>query len=188
MTAPTLELPDGLVLQDDERNGMLATAVMDKAGTYRYLLTRIWDTSVPPMTLIMLNPSTADALADDATIRRLAGKNGFARREACGGIVVVNLFALRSTSPKALDKHKDPIGWHNDLFVARAAREAKMVVAGWGAMGVLHDRGQVVAAALQTARIPVRCFGVTATGQPRHPLYLPLDAPLVDYAPAAVAA
>ena len=76
--APGMVLPEGLVLETDQWDGMLATAVMDESRTYRYLLTRIWDTAAQPMVWVMLYPSTADALTDDATIRRCIS---FARRE-----------------------------------------------------------------------------------------------------------
>lgn len=64
--APALAVPDGLLLEEDAWDGMLATAVMDEARTYRYLLTRIWDTNRRPMVWLMLNPSTADAMEDAA--------------------------------------------------------------------------------------------------------------------------
>ena len=83
------------------------------ARVYRYLLTRRWGT-VPAMVWIMLNPSTADAFAEDPTIRRCLI---FAHREGCGGLTVVNLFALRSTDPKALTRHPDPVGPANDTFI-----------------------------------------------------------------------
>jgi hypothetical protein len=38
---------------------------------YRYVLTRIWNGALPTLLFIGLNPSTADAQEDDATIRRL---------------------------------------------------------------------------------------------------------------------
>jgi hypothetical protein len=183
--APGMVLPEGLVLEEDRWDGMLATAVMDESRTYRYLLTRIWDTSRPAMTVIMLNPSTADHRHNDPTITRLAGANGFARSFGMGGIVVVNLFALRSTNPRALRDHTDPVGPHNDAFIRQAAATGALVVAAWGAGGVLQDRGLQVAGALARAGIRLTALGVTSTGQPRHPLYLPGNAPLAPYTGAA---
>ncbi|WP_448333551.1 DUF1643 domain-containing protein [Streptomyces sp. DSM 41534] len=182
--APGMVLPEGLALEEDRWDGMLATAVMDQARTYRYLLTRIWDTSVPPMVWVMLNPSTADALADDATIRRCIG---FARREECGGIAVVNLFALRSTNPRALRDHPDPVGPHNGLFLRRTTSLGP-VVAAWGAGGVLGDRAATVTQTLTAAGVRMNALGVTSTGQPRHPLYLRGDAALALYTGTGAAA
>ncbi|MFE0207053.1 DUF1643 domain-containing protein [Streptomyces sp. NPDC058985] len=161
----------------------LAAAVFDSSRReYRYLLTRIWDPSVPPVVYVMLNPSTADALTDDPTIRRC---RGFARREGAGGLVVVNLFALRSTDPRALTRHPDPVGPHNNAFIRQAVSGAHRVIAAWGAAGVQDGRGEAVTGLLRARGAAVYCLGWTATGQPRHPLYLPSAAVLEPYGVAA---
>lgn len=179
--APGLAVPEGLVLEDDEWDGMLATAVMDRSRTYRYLLTRIWDTSRPVMTVVMLNPSTADHRQNDPTITRLAGRNGFARRFGMGGIAVVNLFAFRATKPQALGEAADPVGPHNDVFIRQAASTAGLVVAAWGGERRAVDRASIVTRSLTAAGVRLHSLGVTSTGQPRHPLYLPGNAALAPY-------
>lgn len=50
--------------------GTVSSAVIDRTGKFRYLLERTWNTEDPPAVFIMLNPSTADELEDDPTIRR----------------------------------------------------------------------------------------------------------------------
>ena len=45
-------------------------AQFDPTGQYRYSLTRGWDSTRPSITIIMLNPSQANATVDDPTIRR----------------------------------------------------------------------------------------------------------------------
>jgi hypothetical protein len=179
---PDTEL-DVVVDQRKNLTGGIDAAVFDPARTYRYLLTRIWDPSRPPAVFVMLNPSTADAFVEDPTIRRLAGKNGFARREGAGGVVVVNLFALRSTDPRALLHHPDPIGQHNNAFIRQSINCGGAVVA-WGAAGVTGDRGQEVARYLKARGVALSCLGRTSTGQPRHPLYVPGDAALEPYGAA----
>jgi hypothetical protein len=181
---PDTEL-DVVVEQRQDLAGGTAAAVFDSARTYRYLLTRIWDPSRSPAVFVMLNPSTADAFVEDPTIRRLAGQNGFARREGAGGVVVVNLFALRSTDPRALLRHPDPIGRYNDAFIRQSINGGGVVVAAWGAAGVTGDRGREVARYLEARGVPVQCLGRTSTGQPRHPLYVPGDAALEAYGAAA---
>lgn len=167
------------VEQQSTLGGGIAAAVFDGPDRiYRYLLTRIWDPSVPPVVYVMLNPSTADHAEDDATIRRC---RAFAEREGGGGIVVVNLFSLRSTDPRALVHHPDPVGPVNDAFIRQAVTGAHRVIAAWGAAGVQDGRGERVAALLRRRGVDVQCFGTTSTGQPRHPLYLPRVAPLVPY-------
>lgn len=173
------------VEQKEDLAGGLAAAVLSEDGQYRYLLTRIWDTSLAPVVFLMLNPSTADAFEDDNTIRRLSGVKGFARKMGAGGLIVVNLFALRSTDPRALRDHPDPVGPLNDVFIRQATAGAHTVVAAWGAGGVEHGRGPRVAETLRARGVQLQCLGVTSTGQPRHPLYLPGDAALETYGAVA---
>ncbi|MFJ4473290.1 DUF1643 domain-containing protein [Streptomyces sp. NPDC089424] len=168
------------VEQKRDLAGGLAAAVFDStAREYRYLLTRIWDPAVKPVVFLMLNPSTADALDDDPTIVRCTG---FARREGAGGLVVVNLFGLRSTDPRALTRHPDPIGPHNDAFVRHAVSLAGTVIAAWGAAPIAGERGRGVAVELAGRGVALHCLGVTSLGQPRHPLYLPKGAALEPWA------
>lgn len=186
--ASVLDLPsddtelDVHVDRQEDLAGGLAAAVFDgKARTYRYLLTRIWDPSRKPAVFVMLNPSTADALVDDPTMTRIAGSKGFARRTGAGGVAVVNLFGLRSTDPRALRHHDDPVGPLNDVFLRRATADAFIVVAAWGAGGVEHGRGPQVADMLRKRGVRLLCLGTTSTGQPRHPLYLPGSADFEPY-------
>src|SRR5689334_10316767 len=74
-------------------------AIFDSTGMYRYSLWREWSTDSPPVTFIMLNPSTADDWKDDSTIRRCIG---FARTWGFGALEVVNLFAYRATDSRKL--------------------------------------------------------------------------------------
>jgi hypothetical protein len=171
------------VEQKKDLAGGLAAAVFDSpAREYRYLLTRIWDPKVKPVVFLMLNPSTADALEDDATIRRLTHEeNGFARTMGAGGVVVVNLFALRSTDPRALLRHPDPVGRDNDRFIRRAVAMGSKVICAWGAAPVAGERGRAVAVELGRRGVALRCLGTTSLGQPRHPLYLPKGAALESW-------
>jgi hypothetical protein len=74
-------------------------ASADIRGDYRYKLTRVWDAALSTLTFVLLNPSTADAVQVDPTLRRCMA---FARREGYGGLDVVNLYAFRTKDPKVL--------------------------------------------------------------------------------------
>lgn len=175
---------DVFVEQNEDLVGGISAAVFDsRRRQYRYLLTRVWDPTRPPVVFLMLNPSTAGADADDNTVRRLAGVNGFARQWGMGGVVVVNLFALCSTDPARLRTHHDPVGRYNGVFVRQAVQHADTVVCAWGAGGVLAGRGVEMARSLHASGVRLKALGFTSTGQPRHPLYVPGSAELVNYVP-----
>ncbi|MFH8295064.1 DUF1643 domain-containing protein [Streptomyces sp. NPDC018059] len=179
--APGHHIPADLV--HEERCGQegLAAAVLSADRTHRYLLSRIWNPRRPPLGFVMLNPSTADAHTDDRTIGRCTA---FARREEAGGLLVVNLFALRATKPRpALTEFKDPVGPYNDSFIHHAADACETLVVAWGSHGTINDRGRQVADRLWDRGTALRCLGTTRSGQPLHPLYLPAATPLVPYAP-----
>jgi hypothetical protein len=66
------------------------SAVISANGKYRYFLRRTVSGGRRIATFIMLNPSTADAQADDPTIRKCIG---FCRLWGCGELYVVNSLA-----------------------------------------------------------------------------------------------
>ena len=145
-------------------------ALISQCGRYRYWLTRTWDADKPPVCWVMLNPSTADASADDPTIRRCMA---FARAWGAGGIVVVNLFALRATDPRELRAQPfNVIGPDNDWHIL-ASTEGRRVIAAWGAHGGQSARDRRVMRLLEGR--DVVCLGVTKDGFPRHPLYVRRD-------------
>lgn len=162
------------------------SAHISTGGLYRWSLTRIWDSGRPLMVWVMLNPSTADGSVDDPTIRRCIG---FARAWGYGGIVVVNLYALRSSDPKALWAHPDPVGPRNDAYLRRIARDPRfrLVMLAWGANAPGAREAQAM-------RILTDCYahggqlavlGWTRDNHPRHPLYVRAD---TQPQPAAVPA
>jgi len=166
------------------------TAVISDDGKYRYQLSRIWDEACNPLPIIMLNPSTADHEVDDPTILKCMK---YARRDGFGGIIVVNLFALRATRPAALRLEADPVGPENDLRIMdvfdASTRFGVPVLCGWGADDFAAARGEAVLQRAAHMGVDLRCLAVTKFGAPKHPLYC-LDAqPLVPYGlnPAAEA-
>jgi hypothetical protein len=149
----------------------LRNAGFSRCGRYRYWLRRIWDPALAHCVFIGLNPSTADAREDDPTLRRCLS---FARGWGYGSLLLVNLFSLRATDPRALKMASDPIGPRTDLWLRRAAAETDTVIAAWGNGGLLMNRGMTVH---QMLKNPC-CLGLTALGMPRHPLYCPKRATL----------
>src|SRR5262245_57337522 len=154
-------------------------AGFSRCGRYRYWLTRTWDAARPAVCWLMLHPSTADAARDDPTIRRCMG---LARRWGHGGIVVINLFAWRATDPAELARAADPVGPANDRALRQRARGLRLIAA-WGCQGKLLGRADAALRLLGGRRL--ECLGVTAAGQPRHPLYVPGDVVPVAVRPRA---
>lgn len=122
----------------------------------------------------MLNPSTADHVIDDPTIRRCVG---FAKAWGFGRLVVANLFALRATNPYELVLAPDPIGPDNDAHIVEQCA-GRRVFAAWGvtvanmSVPALRNRAAVVRR-LIGANALVEHLGLTKDGHPKHPLYLP---------------
>ena len=148
-------------------------AVFSKCSLYRYLLQRVWDARLQTLNFVMLNPSTADANKDDATIRRCIG---FARDLGYGALEVTNLFALRSTNPKVLRGHKDPVGGQdNDWAIVNSAKACQLTICAWGNHGRYLNRGNQVLDMLRKAGIKPHALKIGQYGDPAHPLYLKSD-------------
>ena len=152
-------------------------AGFSSCGRYRYNLWRIWDRARKPLAYCMLNPSTADAEQDDPTVARCSER---ARRLGYGGVTVVNLFALRSTDPKVLYSHPDPVGPDNDPAILAVASECDLICA-WGNHGKLRGRDKAVLKLLRMAGLPALALKVSKDGHPSHPLYLPYDLEPMPY-------
>lgn len=160
------------------------SATISECGRYRYDLRRTWDDALRPCLFVMLNPSTADATADDPTIRRCVG---FAKAWGCGGIVVVNLFALRSTDPAGLKKTPDPVGPLNDQFIRKWAEQCHPLVAAWGVHGAYKARNVAVRRMFGAGQMDLSLchLGLTKDGHPKHPLYLKADSKPAPFPEAA---
>jgi hypothetical protein len=142
-------------------------AIFSDCRLYRYQLWRIWDPSKPYINVIGLNPSTADEVSDDPTIRRCID---FAFRWGYGALYMTNLFAFRATLPKDMKRASDPIGPDNDQWIHKTALNAGKVIAAWGNHGTYLHRDQFVCALVRN----LYCFRITSkTAMPEHPLYLP---------------
>lgn len=162
---------------------MTALAIVSECGRYRYRLSRCWGNG-PYLLFVMLNPSTADGLEDDRTIRRCIG---FAKAHGFGSMEVVNLFALRATDPRELSLSADPVGPVNDEAIAHAAAAAGAVCLAYGAHRLVDARAQVVLPLLRRAGAHLQCLRITRSGYPEHPLYLPGSRRLSPFNEQAIA-
>lgn len=148
------------------------TAYLSEDRVYRYSLTR----DVAPLTgvgsvaFVGLNPSTADETADDPTIRRCIR---FARDWGYAQLLMLNVFAFRATDPNDLWHARrdgvDVVGPENLSTIAAVAGGSDLVVCAWGASAPAMAEVDRVLALISEPH----CIGVTQSGHPRHPLYVP---------------
>lgn len=160
-------------------DGVISVALFDPDGVYRYWLSRQWSCDVP-LIVIMLNPSTADAYANDPTVARI---EKLARRSGYGGYIVLNLAAYRATKPAELKHVEDPVGPYNVSVlrqtlsgVIRRWRMPPDTLIAWGAdankFPLLKQRVRPTIRAC-AARGAVLQLATCKDGTtPRHPLYL----------------
>lgn len=95
-------------------------------------------------------------------------------------VTVVALFSWRPTKPADLRRAaaiQDIVGTQTDDVIAEVSRRSPSTLAARGAHGSLFERGRNVGCA---ARHPV-CLEVTASGEPRHPLYVAAGADPIPY-------
>lgn len=158
-------------------------ALFSACGLYRHRLWRYWNIELPALLFIMLNPSTANDNADDATIRKCIG---FAERLRCGGIEVVNLYDWCATKPANLWRALAPVSAANDSHVRQAARTVHALggfaICAWGNHGRQPEIDNM-RRLLADIGFDTDALRLNADGSPAHPLMLPYECATnrVDY-------
>lgn len=152
---------------------MVMTAILGGPDDcYRYELRRVWNDRLPLLVVCMLNPSTADHRRNDPTVLMLIH---FAKLWSYGGLLIVNLFAFRSSSPDDMMAAADPYGPGNAEALARAMEYARdhggRLLCAWGNGGDFEDRAEWFCnRAFQVYRLELICLGTTKGWKPKHPL------------------
>lgn len=128
-----------------------------------------------PILFIMLNPSKAD---DDNTITRCIS---YARAWQSTNLTIVNLFALKSTNPKELSKHYDPIGPDNDRHIMDQIEEHILgdIVLAWGGNKFARARALKLKEMLNGRE--VSCLVQNKDSSPKHPLCCSKDTQLQKF-------
>ena len=159
------------------------SAVISECGKYRYRLERDVQMDGKVFAFFGVNPSTADARIDDATVRKWIG---FTKVNGGRRFIVGNVFALRSTDVNALKSDADPVGPENVEHLMAIAAAADILVPCWGARGKIPKElhfhlAQTLTLLVATGK-PIMTFGFSKSGDPLHPLMLGYSPPLVPYA------
>jgi hypothetical protein len=158
------------------------SAIFSNCMTYRYRLDRKIADSGPVYAFFGVNPSTADATVDDATVRKWTG---FTKRWGGSRFIVGNVFAYRATDVRELANTKDAFGPDIGDHITDIIDEADVLVPCWGNIGKVPLRLQfafdILMDSLVSSGKPVKVFGLTKSGDPMHPLMLPYRTQLVDF-------
>lgn len=157
--------------QPDLFDDMEMSAIISDCGLYRTELRRVWNRDLPLLVVCMLNPSTADHRKNDPTILALIH---FAKLWGYGGLLVVNLFSLRTSSPAEMMKASDAFGPNGaplEAAMAYARDNGGRLLAAWGNGGDHEDRAEWFSnRALQAYGLTLICLGTTHGWKPKHPL------------------
>lgn len=144
-------------------------AVYSDCETYRYSLTRVWDTGRQRVMFVMLNPSKANEIDNDPTVERCERR---ARALGYGAFRVTNIFAFRATDPRIMRQAADPEGPENTGVLKAGVDWADHVIAAWGTHGAHQGQGPRMAEFLATSQAELYHLGLSKAGHPKHPLYI----------------
>ena len=114
--------------------GISGAVFSDSNRRFRYALWRFWQPSGDKLLFIGLNPSTANDIKDDPTIRCLVR---FAKSWGFGGLFAGNLFSLVTANPDVLwhsSSPEQPNG-PNDVAIKQMREFSAKVMVGWGNEG-----------------------------------------------------
>jgi hypothetical protein len=143
---------------------------------YRYALRRSWSAGKTHIAYLLLNPSKANERDSDPTATRCAER---ARRLGYGGFYIINMFAYVATYPKDLitaGQTHDVVGPENNAHIINVLAKCTAVICGWGMRNPFKQREEELKEILRFAGLnKTHHLGLTTTGQPTHPLYIPYE-------------
>lgn len=158
------------------------SAIISPCGIYRYRLERKIQNSGPVFGFFGVNGSTATATEDDHTIRKW---KGFTRVYGGSRFIVGNAFAFRATDVGMLADASDPVGPENLVHLAQIIHDVDVLVPCWGSRyklpSQLRSHLDDLLNLLISSGKPVKTFGLTKSGDPKHPLTLGYATPLIPW-------
>ncbi len=158
------------------------SAILSPCGLYRYRLERDVAMEGKVFAYFGINPSTADAIDNDATVRKWIG---FTKANGGQRFIVGNVFAYRSKDVRDLAEVEDPFGDDIGEHITDIIQDADILVPCWGNTDKVPPKLQfafdVMLDALTSSGKPVMHFGLTKRGDPKHPLMLGYATPLLPW-------
>jgi len=149
---------------------IVSTADFSKCEKYRYSLSRTWNSKLPSVLFIMMNPSTADIHVNDPTVAKCIR---YAKSWGYGKLMVGNVCGYRATDKKMLLEVSDPVGPENHSSIVKMALEANLTVIAHGQLPKnLQKHAKIACDLLRNTRIELHYLKLSVDGTPCHPLYL----------------
>lgn len=158
------------------------SALLSPCGKYRHRLER----EVQPTGIVAaffgVNPSTAGETEDDATTRKWIG---FSLRNGIKKYLVGNPFDYRAVDVRELAKVSEPVSPQNLEHLMRIIADADVLIPCWGSKDKVPPTLRFHLVRLKRyifeSGKPVKIFGLTASGDPKHPLMLSYSTPLTEW-------
>ena len=151
------------------KTNLTTEAVFSDDGLNRYTLTKIWDTSLPKLAIVMMAPAEASGIVLDTTTQLCLNN---ASRLGYGSITIVNLFSRLNDTELIHADEDDP---HNLEAIIAAAQTADLIVYAPGTgktkSKVFQERQEQVLNALRPFEQKLNCL-CNESGRARlqHPL------------------
>ena len=169
-------------LLDSRTDGIVQEYVYSLNKQKRYVYAERWNSFGTLILWIMLNPGTGDTeLRRRNTLERC---RAWSHQWGHGGLLIGNVYSTRTKSAKDLRMSTKDHDKLNDDALRLLASMATETVVAWG------NKARKDAPARQILPMlgEVKCLGLTARGEPRHPLYLAKDVKPFVWNPNALSA
>ncbi|WP_026180181.1 DUF1643 domain-containing protein [Hahella ganghwensis] len=160
---------------------MKRSAGLSACRNHRYTLSRTWSDTGPLFGYFGINPSTADANIDDPTVRKWIG---FTQHFGGRGFIVGNVFSYRTPNVRDLIPFANHENLTNDRHIEQIIEKVDVLVPCWGnqtkvPIDIRHHFDLLLDKLFDSGK-PVKTFGLTKSGDPKHPARLGYDTTLID--------
>lgn len=162
-------------ISDDGHHSFL----YDSNKNHRFIYSLTWDNTKPIFLWIMLNPGTGETeMRRRPTFEKCKLRS---IKSGAGGIIFCNLYTLRTKSAKLLAKliYTENLDLFHNLnieIINICQGISSQVICAWG--GAIKN--PIPSGFFNNFNGAV-CLGLTKSGMPRHPLYVPMKKGFIDY-------
>ncbi|GAA5182710.1 DUF1643 domain-containing protein [Acinetobacter kookii] len=156
------------------------SAIFSECGEHRFRLEREIQEKGKVFAYFGINPSLATSDFDDQTVKKW---KGFSLRNEGSKFIVGNVFSYITPNVFELAQIQNPVTSLNEQHIEQIIKEADILIPCWGSRdkipSSLHFYLDQLLLKLKQSNKPVLCFGLTASGDPKHVLTLSYKTPLV---------